>query len=462
MQDNYDLYMREHQQEMIDALRTLVKHPSVRGVSSQNAPFGKPTADVLHAYLDLAESYGFHVKNYDNFAGTAEYGDHVELGILSHLDVVPTGNGWTFPPFDVTEQDGFLYGRGVIDDKGPTIAALFALRAIKDMQIPLKKGVRLIVGCAEETDQEDMDYYTDKESFPPMLFTPDADFPLINIEKGRVHATLSSYLSLTAAPCTVLAIEAGEVVNAVPDKATATLRGFSTQDVKNVIDHLGTHGLSFEFEEKESLLHITVHGKSAHASTPETGVNALTGLLMILNALPLDGCDSADTIKALATLFPFKETDGSHAGVACEDEKSGALTLALTCLKMDDDECIGHLDIRFPLCTTKDDVIYKLRELGEQHHFEVSCTGAEPHYVSENSDFVQTLLRTYTEVTGEPALPISTGGGTYVHGTENGVAFGAEFPGDDNHMHGADERIEIEKWIQTAVIYAHAIENLCT
>lgn len=463
MSDRYDLYIREHLQEMIDALRTLVKHPSVRGVSSTGAPFGQPIADTLNEYLQMAESYGFSTKNIDNYAGTVCYGSSPKLAILSHLDVVPVGNDWTLSPFDVTKKDGYLYGRGVIDDKGPTIATLFALRAIKDLQIPLQHGVKLIVGCDEESGSEDMDYYQQIESFPEYVFTPDGEFPVINIEKGRVQANFENPVELTAAPRCVLSIKAGTVVNAVPNEATAILRGFSKEDIFEAIDHLGTHGLSFETNEEDSLLTLTVHGLAAHASKPELGVNALTGLLMVLSALHLDGCDSTDRIQSFSTLFPFKEIDGTHAGINCSDEESGALTAVLSCFELTDSSCLAKCDIRFPVSKTKKDIIESLTAVASQHHLQLHCTGVEPHHVPTDSPFIQSLLEVYENVTGEKGYPIAIGGGTYVHGIPGGVAFGAEYPNetDENHMHGADERIEIEKLIETAVIYAHAIEKIC-
>ncbi|MBP5303814.1 MAG: Sapep family Mn(2+)-dependent dipeptidase [Clostridia bacterium] len=462
MQGSFDLYMQEHRQEMIDALRALVKHPSVRRVSSPNAPFGQPVADALHTYLDLAKSFGFTTKNFNYFAGTVEWGGPAKLGILSHLDVVPEGTGWTYPPFNVTEQEGYLYGRGVIDDKGPTIAALFALKAIKDLQIPLKKGVRLIVGCSEETGGEDMDYYKECEPFPPLLFTPDGDFPVINIEKGRFYPVFTANLAKTAAPCAVKEIHAGTVVNAVPETATAILHGISVEEIKQTIDHLGTHGLSFSFEESDYTLQMTVSGTAAHASTPEKGVNALTGLLKILSALDLDRCDSTEAIQMLAKWFPFGDVFGEALGLACQDECSGSLTCVLSCLIMTEDRLEAQIDIRFPLVCTKESLEKSFKSFEETSLFTITTTGVDPHHVPADSPFVRTLLDIYESVTGDAGCPIAIGGGTYVHGIPNAVAFGAEYPGDDNHMHGADERLAIDKWLQTATIYAQTIYTLCS
>ncbi len=461
MIDQYDQYIREHLQEMKETLRSLVQCPSVRGASSSGAPFGKDAADALQVFLDTAQSLGFETKNVDGYVGTVQLGDDPQLGILCHLDVVPAGNGWSVPPFDVTEQDGFLLGRGVIDDKGPAVAALYALKAVSESGIPLS-GVRIIAGCDEENDHSDIDYYLQQESFPPMLFTPDADFPLINIEKGRVHATLSTRLEPTAAPRAILSLDAGEAVNAVPDKAVGVIRGFDAEEVRSYIDKTPLEGISFEIEPEDDYLRITAHGKSAHASTPEQGINALTGLLTLLDAMPIGCSDDTDCIHGLCTLFPFGETDGTDAGVGCADEESGALTLAFSRIRMDEDQCVAEVDIRFPICRTKHDIFRTLSKSAERFGLDVTYTGADPHYVPTTSFLVKTLLGVYEEVTGDPGKPLAIGGGTYVHGYEGGVAFGAEFPGDDNHMHGADERLNIENWIETAVIYARAIEKLCS
>jgi len=460
---SFETYIGEHRQDMINALRMLVQHPSVRGASLSGAPFGQPAADALQAYLQLAGEAGLRTHNMDGYVGVAEWGDEPALGILSHLDVVPAGDGWTFPPFDLTERDGWLYGRGVIDDKGPTVAALFALRAVIECGVPLKRGVRLIVGCAEETGSEDIAYYAEREAFPPMLFTPDAEFPVISIEKGRAFPTLTATFDKADAPCAVTEVVADGVVNAVPGVATARLRGFK-------LDDLCPLAAAFSAQPGHPALtlapcgdeiEVTARGVAAHASTPESGVNALTGLLAWLTTLPLTETPASAALGALTRLFPHGETDGTAAGVACRDDESGALTLVFSRLRFSETELTAEADIRFPVCRTLAEVSAAVTNAAASAGMVAQVEGVEPHHVPADSPFVQTLLDVYEQVTGERGEPLAIGGGTYVHGTPGGVAFGAEFPGDDNRMHGADERLSLARFEQMTLIYAHAIANLC-
>lgn len=458
---SFETYIGAHRQEMIDALRTLVQYPSVRGASLSGAPFGQPAADALRAYLAMAEAAGLRTRNVDGYVGVAEWGDDPALGILSHLDVVPAGDGWTMPPFDLTERDGFLYGRGGIDDKGPTVAALFALRAVIECGVPLKRGVRLIVGCAEETGSEDLAYYAAREAFPPMVFTPDGDFPVITIEKGHVFAALTAAFERANAPRAITTITADGPINAVPGTATARLRGFDADDLRPLAEAFSadpahpTLTLAHHGDEIE----VSAQGRAAHASTPDLGVNALTGLLTWLTVLPLTPTPAHDALCALTRLFPHGETDGTAAGLACRDDESGALTLAFSRLTFSETELTAEADIRFPLCRTLAEVTDTLTASADG--FAVKVDGVEPHHVPADSPFVQTLLEVYEQVTGERGEPLAIGGGTYVHEIPGGVAFGAEFPGDDNRMHGADERLSLARLEQMTLIYAHAIARLC-
>ena len=456
-------FLKEHKAEMKTALKSLVACKSVRGEATKTAPFGEGVKAALDTFLSLCESKGLAVRNIDNYVGVAEIGDQTApLGILCHLDVVPAGEGWDSDPFTLTEKGGFLYGRGAIDDKGPAVAVLFALLAVLSTGKPLARGVRLIAGCAEETGWEDMDYYTARESLPKLLFTPDAEFPVIHIEKGRVQGKLTRHFEPTVAPKAVVNIDAGVAVNAVPEKATAMLRGFSAEELSALCERVALpDAITVEVAEDEEYTVLTVVGKAAHASTPEEGLNALCALLRILAALPLCECDGTDGIRALARLFPVGETDGTSLGVCRVDEVSGALTASLDTLTFTEDKMNAEFDIRFPVCESLDGMKTALALSAEREGFALFATGAEPHHVPKESPLIQTLLGVYEQVTGEPGYAVAIGGGTYVHDTKTGVAFGAEFPGDDNRMHAANERVEVDKWMKTALIYARAIEEIC-
>lgn len=452
-------YIDAQKENMIDTLCELISYPSYQQDASEGAPFGKPVRECLDKALSICEGFGFKTHNYDGYAGTAEFTDGEPiLGILGHLDVVPEGTGWTYDPFKGTVADGKVYGRGSIDDKGPCVAVIYALKALKDLGIPLKKGVRLIMGTNEENGSADLEYFEKVAKMPKWLFTPDGNYPVINIEKGMIRA------KITAKPAdgekNILAFHSGKTINAVPELGWCKIGGASENDVKKAIDTLKSD-ITFTTSVTANGVRIDAKGVSAHASTPEMGHNALTGLLSLLKELNLDG-DIAHLLSSLNDVFPHGETDGTHSGIKAFDDISGGLTEVLSVLDYDQGNDIdGYIDIRFPICENVANVSAKLESSLNKAGFAVQAFGSEPHYVDTNSTFVKELLSVYEDVTGERGECIAIGGGTYVHHTEGGVAFGAEFPGEDNHMHGADEFMTIDSLLLNAKIFACAIERIC-
>jgi succinyl-diaminopimelate desuccinylase len=398
-------------------LSELVAVRSVQGDAEDGKPFGKEPARALEIMLGKCSEYGFLTENIGNYVGSADIeGSKPQLAVLTHLDVVPEGSGWSSDPFTLTRSGDKLIGRGTIDDKGPAVAALFAARAVKDLGIPLRKGVRLIFGTNEENGSADLKMYRDVHTLPPMVFTPDGEYPVINAEKGMLRVYFSAKYS-------GIPVHGGTVINAVP--ATC----------------------SYDTEE--------YIGKSAHASTPEKGENAITKFLSIQgNINPL--------LKSLSELFPHGELNGSSCGLGLSDEVSGDMTCVLTMLNTENGRLCGGIDIRFPLDRSKSEISGIICEKLTSAGFEIdSCEGVEPHCTDENSTFVQALLKAYESVTGDKGRCIAIGGGTYVHEIEGGVAFGAEFPGEDGHMHSPDEFITVENLLKNAEIMAEAIYNIC-
>ena len=435
-------YLESHKQDMINDLRELVAIPSVQGKAEKGMPFGRHPAKALETMLNKCKAAGFAVENVENYAGSADINSlEPQLAILSHLDVVPTGDGWTSDPFTLTEDGDKLVGRGTIDDKGPAVAALYAAKAVKELGIPLEKGVRLIFGTNEENGSADMEYYRSKRELPPMVFTPDGEYPVINAEKGMLRVYFSTCWSYN------VEIKAGTVINAVP--AACEIRSAIDQGV--MIDDDGN---STRITEPITNT-LVINGVSAHASTPEKGENAITKMLA-------SGVIAYQEIDRLNKLFPYGETDGASCGLGFSDDISGKTTCVLSMLNTEDRRLKGGIDIRFPLDRTKaeisDLICGKLREAG----FEIeSCEGVEPHCTDVNSPFVQSLLRVYERVTGDKGRCIAIGGGTYVHEIEGGVAFGAEFPGEDGRMHSPDEFITVENLLKNAEIMAEAIVEIC-
>jgi len=422
-------YLEEHRDDMTELLRELVAVPSVQGEAEDGFPFGREPARALGIMLRECENSGFAVENVENYAGSADInGLEPELAILAHLDVVPAGDGWSSPPFELTQVGDKLVGRGTIDDKGPAVAALFAAKAVRELGIPLKKGVRLIFGTNEENGSADLAYYRSKRTMPPMVFTPDGEYPVINAEKGMLRVYFSTAFNDGY-------IKGGEVINAVPKLCTFDLRSC--------------------INGQEAATYGRHKGRAAHASTPEKGENAITEFLSCQSSLN-------PVIRQLSELFPHGELNGKSCGLGFRDDISGDMTCVLSQLETVDGRLCGGIDIRFPLDRTKAEISSiicgKLRNAG----FDIdSCEGVEPHCTDENSTFVQALLKTYERVTGEKGRCIAIGGGTYVHEIEGGVAFGAEFPGEDGHMHSPDEFITVENLLKNAEIMAEAIAEIC-
>lgn len=440
-------YLENNLENLKADLARLVKIPSVSGEKDGKYPFGRECGNVLDEFLKIAEERGFTAKNYDYYAGSADLfpEGEAELGILAHLDVVPvTEKNWTAPPFEMTEKEGKLYGRGVEDDKGPLLAAMWAMKAVKECGINLKGNVRLIAGCSEETGSElDIEEYCRREKMPCKVFTPDAEFPIITTEKGMLRFTFGGNVNTN----TIISIQGGTVVNAVPSEVRAVLKGrIPLPKNENVTAY---------FEDGNTV--IICKGKSAHASTPAQGRNAFTELLAYL--IPVEEMTEGDRqlIDGLLTLFPKGETNGKSLGLSVSD-KSGETTCVFSIIDLQNGRLTAKADMRFPVSLNKAKCTENIKCAVEKAgFFLLDIVGSEPHSVDENSDFVQALLKAYSEVTGQPAFCKAIGGGTYVHNIEGGVAFGMEIDGQDNHIHGDDEWVGVEALVTAAEVYARAI-----
>lgn len=458
-----DSFIDSHQEEMLEDLKTLVRIDSRRGKAEEGKPFGEGPAKVLQAAEELMSAYGLKTKNYDNYVVTGDFNEEERgLDVLAHLDVVPVTPDWTVTdPFDPLVKDGKIYGRGTADDKGPAIAALYALRAIRESQIPLKKNVRLILGSDEECGSADLEYYYGIEKEAPMTFTPDAEFPVINIEKGRLAKSFCASFQEEQVLPEVVELHGGDKVNVVPASAWALVKGLEEETVKAAAEAEGC-GIHFKVEKADGGIRITAKGMAAHASTPEGGKNAVCGLLELLGKLPLSETEKTNTLRGLAKLFPMKDTGGEALGIAMEDEESGSLTMNLGLLNLEENRLTGTFDSRVPVCGNDENVTKVVAEKLEG----IGCTMEEGgmtsvHYVPGDSVLVKNLLASYETYTGIKGVPQAMGGGTYVHDLKNGVAFGCMDPAVDNHMHGDDEFMLIDVLLMSAKIFADAIIRLC-
>ena len=342
----------ERRAELVEAISRLVRIRSVREEPLPGMPFGPGPAAALAEGLKLAEELGFATRNYDNYVGTADLNDkETALHILCHLDVVGEGTGWTVTePYAPKEVDGMLYGRGTDDDKGPVAAVLLAMKAVKELGVPLRRNARLLMGTDEESGSSDIAYYYAREPYAPYAFSPDAEFPLINIEKGSYKPVFTkSWPAETATP-RVTEFRGGFRINVLPPEAECLVAGLSADAARPYCDRAAAEtGVRYELREEGDSLHILCRGKGAHASLPEEGVNAITGLLHLLCSLPLAKVGSTAALRALSALFPHGDCAGKALGIAQSDELSGALTLAFSLLTVTGTGLEGQFDSRVPI-----------------------------------------------------------------------------------------------------------------
>ncbi len=445
-------------EEIIKSVQESIRIKSVEDEGKEGMPFGEGVHRALEHSLGLAESLGFKTVNVDNMIGYAEYGMGDEMiAVLGHLDVVPEGDGWKYPPYAAEIHDGKLYGRGTTDDKGPTIGALYALKAIADLNIPLKRRVRIIFGLNEETGSNCVKHYVESgEEIPVCGFTPDAEYPIINGEKGIV--TCKYKRKLTPKGDIILkSIKGGLAPNVVPDYAEAivSLPKAKFADVKKLAESIE----EIKIEEREDSLIITSHGISAHGSTPEKGKNAISHLILFLGNLDFKG----DIKEFIDYINKYMELDlnGEKLGIYLEDEVSGKFIFNLGTILGNSDEISIEINMRYPVTKNYEEFIDTFKEKMELGKLEeLYLRHKRSLYVSPESEFIKKLQKVYEEKVGGKAELVSIGGGTYAKAMKNIVAFGPIFKGEPMVEHKPDEYIEIDSLMKNVQIMAAAIYEL--
>ncbi|MDD3165383.1 MAG: Sapep family Mn(2+)-dependent dipeptidase [Oscillospiraceae bacterium] len=461
MQEQIKAYFEAHREEMIADVMTLVRIPSVRGEAAPGMPYGAMPRRALETAMNLCREAGFSVQCYDERVMAADFQPGARaVDLLAHLDVVPAADNWTkCDPFDPKIVDGNLYGRGTQDDKGPAVAALYAMKCIKALKVPMKNSIRLVLGTDEECGCGDLASYYAAEQPAPMTISPDANYPLINVERGRLWLQAQADAAEDSALPRIVSAQCGDKANVVPSRGVVVLAGLSQQAAQPVCDAVArATGAAFSLSEQEALLTITCTGANAHAATPWTGNNALTALLQLLSALPLADTDSARRVRALSKLFPHGDWRGKAIGVEMEDATSGKLTLTLNVLSIADGRITATMDGRVPLCANEENCSGVIAAALRQAGFAAMMQKNEPvHYVPQELPLIGTLLRVYEQWTGQKGECLAIGGGTYVHDVENGVAFGCEMPGVDYHIHDCDEFIPVSELLLAGEMLTSAL-----
>lgn len=437
-------------EELIASLQALIRYPSVKKEPEGKLPFGKTMQDCLTAALELSEKLGFATRDLDGYIGIAEAGAGEEsLGVLCHLDVVPAGAGWSMDPFEGVRKDEKIYGRGTMDDKGPAVCALYALKAVLDAGIPLKRRVQVILGCDEESGWACIDRFKQTEPMPTMSISPDGTYPLVFSEKGIYQGTFFNSLQSR------VRIDCGERANVVPGIGKAWV----PVQVKPEDCPLW-NGIEVTCAPEGAGTEIVVKGLGAHASTPEEGRSALLYLVKLLSSLPLSEADGHHVFAGLADILRG-DLHGEGFGLDMADE-SGRLTLNPGVLRLDENGLKLVVDIRWPLSCDperlQDRLLGKLSPLGFTQVFHHVQPG---HAVPRDCDLVKTLMAVYQEQTGDmKSEPMAIGGGTYARAFPNAVAFGCEFPGEPMLAHMPDEHMSIADIRLNARMLAQAIAEL--
>jgi succinyl-diaminopimelate desuccinylase len=457
-----ELLVDYYKDEMVEDLARFIKIPSVKDAPEPNMPYGRGIFDALMYILNRADKMDFECVNLFGHMGYIDYGDGDEmLAILTHIDVVPAGEGWTKEAFGGEIDNGRVYGRGAIDNKGPAIAALYALKALSDNSVTLHKKVRLIFGCDEESGWSDMLFYKQHESLPDIAFSPDGDYPIINAEKGLIQFRLTAQNSKIAGEgIQILQLFSGERANIVPNKAECLLKAALVDIQKAIAVYQDERGAVISANQTDEGVLVTVNGKSAHASRPEAGVNAAAALIVFLSTLPL--AEGSVNQAVMLTAQAIGHTlHGENCGLDVSDDRSGRLSFNLGMAHAADDKFSIVIDIRYPISYTEEIIRQKISDAFESDFKITLMHTLDPHYLDENSELIQKLKEAYEETTGEKAYCVAIGGATYARAFENAVTFGARFPQNPHLEHGPDEYIEIGDLVLNAKIIANAIVRLC-
>lgn len=463
-----DAYVEEVWPDVEKDIAGLVAIPSraTHDNPQEGAPFGSEVREALNYALGVAEKLGYETSTDDGYVGICDIageGDK-QLATIAHVDIVPAGPGWDGDPFKMEIRDGWFVGRGVLDDKGPAILSLYAGAYFLKNGIKPRHNFRALLGCDEEIGMLDLEHYLANHEEPDFLFTPDAEYPLCNAEKGVFHGFFKS------APCNgnVLSLHGAEASNAIPMQAECEI-GID----KVLLPPVDDFGGKVTIEKTQDGTKIVAHGVGGHASKPEGTENAVKILIDYLQNLRLAFAthdtqafsDEEQNFFDLATVA-MTDTKGESAGVATSNDKFGELTMVCGYTEVQEDRLVLSVDIRYPDSTSAEELEAKLSELAAHFGCEFEVEGGSgPFWVSADDPAVQVLLDTHNEVRGRNDNPIIMGGGTYARRFTRAVSFGAEdleleLPSWGGPMHGPNEVANVELMKTSLKIYILSLLRL--
>lgn len=455
---------------IISDLQGLLAIPSMAGEAEGEYPFGREVHRAFEYMLDLGKSMGFETKNVDNYGGHIDFPGSEEgiMAIVGHIDVVSEGEGWTYDPFGGTVADGWIYGRGVQDDKGPTIIGLYAMKILKDLGFKPKKTIRLILGLDEETNWDGMKYYLEHEKAPDFGIVPDADFPLIQCEKGLLEFEIikenSGGLTGKNEGCVLESLTGGTAPNVVAGRAAARIAG-TQKALEEAAALINEKAAAKNYTVKTLIenekLTVTITGKSAHAAYPERGINAISVAMDLMGDLVFANEDANRLIKFYNSRIGFA-VDGSNIGCCLEDDLSGKLTFNVGKINFDAGESRITVDIRYPVTKSKEVINEGMKPFIDESGFRSEeLDHIRSIYQESDNPVVVTLVKVYREISGDnETQPSAIGGATFARAIPNCMAYGPLFPGDPELEHQKDEAAQISQMLKAGHVYAEAIYRL--
>lgn len=463
----FDYGVDIYKSEIIKKIQDFVRIKSTRGYFKKNQPFGRGPLNALNYVLKLGQTFGFKCENFDGYAGHVEYGEGNEIvGILVHVDIVKEGKGWTYPPFGGEIHDGKIFGRGSFDNKGGCIASLYALKVLKDKGLVLNKKVRIIFGCNEESGMQDIPYYLSKNKEPDVAFSPDSPFPVVYGESGILDLVFTKKIkrNQNQGLFNIEHIQGGEMHKKVPGLCSILIDKNQNRELDLMTlltKYIKTKKVNVESIEKGDKIFVKYNGISCSAIHPENGDNAISGMMDILNFLPLNNGDLKDFITFFEKTIG-QTIHGEKIGYNFQDEISSLFTFCPTMINYDGKTLKMHIHIRYPIKTKYEKLIEIIKKITSTCSIEIEVKEhLQPHYIPKNSFLVKNLMSVYKEETGDYNIePITMAGGTYARTLKNAVGFGALFPGEKQVAHEVDEYLNINSIIKATKIYTRAIYEL--
>jgi succinyl-diaminopimelate desuccinylase len=449
-------WLKAHEQELLRDTIRMLQIPSIQEDPLPNAPFGAGNRKALDFALELSEKAGFKTKDIEGYIGYGEFGQGERLILsLGHLDVVPIGSGWKHQPFGAEIDGGFIYARGSTDDKGPTMASFYAMRAIKECFPNLPARMRQVFGCNEESGFACVERYMKTEEPPTYGVAPDSGWPLIHGEKGIANLEIS--LPLNKGDFALIDIQGGERPNIVIDCCTAKVEVSekARKEVEGKLADSWDRNLSFSWE--GNTLNVVGKGKAAHGSQPFSGDSAAIRVLRFLREIAPTSEQSY-----FQELFYTTHVGGAGLGIAGSDAESMDLTCNLGIIGVANGEVRALFNIRYPVTWTgfKLEAMCRgfLRTLSNRFTLKMD-RDSPPLYFPLDHPLVRTITEVYEEETGERRLPGTMGGGTYARAVPNTVSIGTGWQGD-GFAHESDERLSLESLFKMSRIYAHILYRL--